>query len=148
VPDVDVLELENERYRRMTVPVTIGGEGPFRFMLDTGAQATVVSRALADRLALDNRKPAILVGMASRRRSRPPDRDFALGSRQFYIRSAPVVEGATSAAPTASSGSTACRTSACCSTSSTNEIAIADAEDSAATAATRSSSRRASRSAS
>ena len=66
VPEVDVIQLENERYRRMTVPVTIGDDGPFRFMLDTGAQATVVSRDLADRLALIDRKPAILVGMASR----------------------------------------------------------------------------------
>ena len=94
LPDVDVLELENERYRRMTVPVTIGGAGPFRFMLDTGAQATVVSRALADRLALDNRKPAILVGMASRVPVETAAiEDVGLGSRSFYIRSAPVVEG-------------------------------------------------------
>ena len=94
VPEVDVIALRQERYRRMTVPVTIGGEGPFRFMLDTGAEATVVSRDLADRLALNDRKPAILVGMASRR---PVETaaiyDFALGSRTFYIRNAPVVEG-------------------------------------------------------
>jgi predicted aspartyl protease len=93
-PEVDVIALQQERYRRMTVPVTIGGEGPFRFMLDTGAEATVVSRDLADRLALNDRKSAILVGMASRR---PVETaaiyDFALGSRTFYIRSAPVVEG-------------------------------------------------------
>ena len=92
---VDIIEFENERYRRMTVPVTIGGEGPFRFMLDTGAQATVVSRDLADRLALNERKPAVLVGMASRK---PVETaaiyDVGLGSRSFYIRSAPVVEGA------------------------------------------------------
>src|SRR6185436_19597067 len=67
ISDVEVIDLQAERYRRMTVPVTIGGEGPFRFMLDTGAQATVVSRDLADRLMLNDRKPAILVGMASRR---------------------------------------------------------------------------------
>jgi predicted aspartyl protease len=93
-PTVDIIELERERYRRMTVPVTIGGEGPFRFMLDTGAQATVVSRDLADRLALNERKPAILVGMASRK---PVETaviyNVGLGSRSFYIRNAPVVEG-------------------------------------------------------
>jgi predicted aspartyl protease len=77
------------------VPVTIGGEGPFRFMLDTGAQATVVSRALADRLALNDRSPAILVGMASRMPvETTPIYDVGLGSRTFYIRSAPVVETA------------------------------------------------------
>jgi predicted aspartyl protease len=94
VPEIDIIELQQERYRRMTVPVTIGGEGPFRFMLDTGAEATVVSRDLADRLALNDRKSAILVGMASRRAVETAAiYDFALGSRTFYIRSAPVVEG-------------------------------------------------------
>ncbi len=95
VPTIEVLELENERYRRMTVPVTIGGAGPFRFMLDTGAQATVVSRDLADRLALNDRRPAILVGMASRMPVETAAiEDVGLGSRLFYIRTAPVVEGA------------------------------------------------------
>lgn len=95
IPEVEIIELEAERYRRMTVPVMIGSEGPFRFMLDTGAQATVVSRALADRLALNERKPAILVGMASRRPiETTPIYDVGLGSRTFYIRNAPVVETA------------------------------------------------------
>jgi predicted aspartyl protease len=94
VPQIDIIALENERYRRMTVPVTIGDRGPFRFMLDTGAQATVVSRDLADRLALNDRKTAILVGMASRKEVETAAiYDVGLGSRSFYIRSAPVVEG-------------------------------------------------------
>lgn len=95
VPDIEIIELEQERYRRMTVPVTIGGEGPFRFMLDTGAQATVVSRDLAERLALFDRSPATLVGMASTRQVETTViDDVTLGSRMFYIRSAPVVETA------------------------------------------------------
>lgn len=95
VPEIELIDLERERYQRLTVPVTIGEEGPFRFMLDTGAQATVVSRALADRLELFERRPATLVGMASRR---PVETisisDFGLGSRRFVVRTAPVVEGA------------------------------------------------------
>ena len=95
VPEVEIIELEFERYRRLTVPVTIGGRGPFRFLIDTGAQATVVSRDLADRLALNDRSPATLVGMASRRPvETTPIYDVGLGSRSFYIRSAPVVETA------------------------------------------------------
>ena len=94
VAEVDIIEFGQERYRRMTVPVTIGSEGPFRFMLDTGAQATVVSRALADRLALNDRKMAILVGMASRMQVETTQiSDVGLGSRTFYIRNAPVVDG-------------------------------------------------------
>ncbi len=91
---IDTIAMEIERYRRMTVPVTIMGEGPFDFMVDTGAQATVLSRDLADRLQLLDREPATLVGMASRRAvetTMVPD--FILGERSMTIRTAPLVEG-------------------------------------------------------
>ena len=92
---VDVLEIERERYQRMTVPVTIQGQGPFDFMIDTGAQATVLSRDLADRLQLFDRSTATLVGMASSAivETTPID-DFTLGTRSFYIRQAPLLERA------------------------------------------------------
>lgn len=95
VPVVDVLALELERYRRLTVPVTIGGQGPFRFMIDTGAQATVLSRTLADQLQLFDRQPATLIAMASTRQvevARVPE--LVLGSRQFTIASAPLLDAA------------------------------------------------------
>lgn len=38
--------------QRMTVPVQIAGAGPFRFVIDTGAQRTVISRELAGTLGL------------------------------------------------------------------------------------------------
>lgn len=38
--------------RRMSVPVTIGGAGPFSFLVDTGAERTVIARELAARLDL------------------------------------------------------------------------------------------------
>ena len=37
---------------RMTVPVSIAGAGPYRFIIDTGAQRTVISRELAGQLGL------------------------------------------------------------------------------------------------
>jgi hypothetical protein len=62
-------------------------------MIDTGAEATVVSRDLADQLGLADRTPAILVAMASRK---PIETAFipnlALGSRNFNIQTAPLVE--------------------------------------------------------
>lgn len=42
----------HDRTDRMTVPVTIGGNGPYAFVVDTGADRTVVSRELADTLKL------------------------------------------------------------------------------------------------
>lgn len=62
-----ILQMQDERYRRMTVPVSINGEGPYRFLIDTGAQATVLSHALADQLQLGGRQSATLIGMASSR---------------------------------------------------------------------------------
>jgi len=41
-----------ERTDRMTVPVTIGPHGPFPFIIDTGAERSVVSRELAGYLKL------------------------------------------------------------------------------------------------
>jgi predicted aspartyl protease len=94
-PTVDVIDIDGDRYERMTVPVTIGGEGPFDFLIDTGAQATVLSRDLADRLMLTDRGTATLVGMASIAQvETTPIDDFTLGSRSFYIRQAPLLERA------------------------------------------------------
>lgn len=92
--DAESIKLQQERYDRVTVPVTIKGQGPFRFMVDTGAQATVVSSELADRLGLTNRGAAVLVGMASKAAVETAEiPQFTLGSREFLIRSAPIVEG-------------------------------------------------------
>jgi predicted aspartyl protease len=86
------IALENERNDRVTVPVTIKGTGPYQFMVDTGAQATVVSSALADRLGLTERKQAMLVGLASTESVETAEiADFGLGSRQFDIRVAPIL---------------------------------------------------------
>jgi predicted aspartyl protease len=61
-------------------------------MIDTGAEATVVSTALADRLQINNRQAATLVGMASRVATETIDiTEFKLGSRSLYIQTAPLV---------------------------------------------------------
>src|SRR5881275_935371 len=39
-------------YQRMTVPVRVSGTGPYRFLVDTGADRTAISRELAARLRL------------------------------------------------------------------------------------------------
>src|SRR5690349_9494504 len=41
--------------QRMTVAVTVAGHGPFRFVVDTGAERTVISRQLAEALRLEPR---------------------------------------------------------------------------------------------
>lgn len=94
-PNVEVIDLMTEAHNRLTVPVTIGNRGPYDFMIDTGAQATVVSRELADELGLSERMMSTLVGMASRREVETAYvRDFALGTRMFDIAAAPLVDQA------------------------------------------------------
>ena len=39
-------------HTRMTVPITIEGEGPYHFLIDTGAERTIISDTLANRLSL------------------------------------------------------------------------------------------------
>lgn len=62
----EVVEGQSDRYLRFTVPVHIEGEGPFEFMVDTGAEATVVTDRVRDRLGLQSAGSATVVGMASR----------------------------------------------------------------------------------
>lgn len=48
---------------RMTVPVKINGQGPFQFVIDTGADRTVVSKELAEQLGLPKNGTAKLHAM-------------------------------------------------------------------------------------
>lgn len=61
-----VMIADRDRHDRMTVPVTINGIGPFRFLVDTGAQATVVTARVTQALGLMPTGRATLVAMASR----------------------------------------------------------------------------------
>jgi predicted aspartyl protease len=47
-----VLDYGEDRYDRMTVPVSIGGRGPYEFIVDTGAERTSIAEELAEDLKL------------------------------------------------------------------------------------------------
>ena len=49
---------------RMTVPVSIGASGPYRFIIDTGAERTVVSNELAGSLNLASGRRVRVTTMA------------------------------------------------------------------------------------
>ncbi len=53
-----------DRSERMTLPVYIGGEGPFAFVIDTGAERSVIARELAQRLNLSSAGRARVIGIA------------------------------------------------------------------------------------
>ena len=94
-PDAQqTLALQTDAYRRMTVNVQLNGQGPFRFMVDTGAQATVLSHTLADQLQLTERSTATLVGMASTRQVQTAQIDeIAFGNHSNYDARAALVDG-------------------------------------------------------
>lgn len=54
------VQFRNDRYLRMTVPVRVAGSGPYRFLIDTGADRTAISTDLARRLRLTESSGAIL----------------------------------------------------------------------------------------
>lgn len=91
----EVLALEEDRNRRLTVPVHIDGSGPFDFMIDTGSQATAVTREINANLGLRPAGTATLVGMASRRAVELVEvARLDIGSHTITDLSAPVLERA------------------------------------------------------
>lgn len=62
--NVDQVQGARDLSQRLTVPVTIAGAGPYEFVVDTGAERTVISRELADRLALVSAPPVTLLSIA------------------------------------------------------------------------------------
>lgn len=56
------IRFKEDSYDRMTVPVRLSGTGPYRFLIDTGASRTAISRDLANRLRLE---PGPLASMHS-----------------------------------------------------------------------------------
>jgi predicted aspartyl protease len=67
VPVGDVVSTEEDDALRMTVPVMVNGQGPFQFVIDTGADRTVISSELAERLGLADAGKARLHAMGGER---------------------------------------------------------------------------------
>jgi hypothetical protein len=58
------IETSNDPYRRMTAPIRIDDQGPFFFVVDTGANQSVISRELAATLGLEQGPSVDLHGVA------------------------------------------------------------------------------------
>ncbi len=92
-PAAEVLALEQERNRRLTLPVIVDGAGPYAFMIDTGSQATAITHEIRAALALPSAGTATLVGMASRREVDLVDIGrIEFGANSFTNFAAPVLE--------------------------------------------------------
>ena len=53
VSQTEDVGFRTDSHERMTVPVRLGGKGPFRFLVDTGADRTAISREVARDLKLE-----------------------------------------------------------------------------------------------
>ncbi|MCZ8295397.1 MAG: retroviral-like aspartic protease family protein [Rhodobacteraceae bacterium] len=90
---VDILAIRKDQWSRMTVPVKVQEQGPFRFLIDTGSQNTVLSKNLAARLALVPNRRARLVSIAGTQIVDTVEIDqIDLGRRSFYSLTAPLLE--------------------------------------------------------
>ena len=91
--EVDIVAARSDASERMTVPVKIGDNGPYRFLIDTGAQNTVVSSALAARLALPAGRQATIIGVAGRQVVPTVNIDeIVLGRHSYFGLNAPLLE--------------------------------------------------------
>ena len=91
---VDIVTVTNDRHDRMTVPVHIGTSGPFDFLVDTGAERTVLARDVALGLRLPTSGQGLLIGIAGTQSVDLVEIDeINLGRRSFYGLTAPLLEG-------------------------------------------------------
>lgn len=90
----DIVQTVRDDSDRLTVPVRIGKNGPYDFLIDTGSERTVLARGLAERLGLVPSGRATLIGVAGSLAVDLVDvAEVSLGSRSIYDLSAPLLEG-------------------------------------------------------
>jgi predicted aspartyl protease len=101
IPNVDSktqtedVKFKNERDDRLTVPVKLSGNGPYRFLVDTGADRTAISRELAGKLGLadgDQASIHTVTGVSTVSTALVPD--LELTRRPVKVIDAPVLESA------------------------------------------------------
>ena len=87
------VSFKKDAFDRMTVPVLLAGSGPFRFMVDTGADRTAISRQLAERLNLVPGTGASLHSVADVSQVETATlNDLQLSRRSMDVANAPLLE--------------------------------------------------------
>lgn len=92
-PATEILALRDDGHMRYTIPVTIDGIGPYKFMIDTGSQATAVTERVTNEVSLPSLGAATVIGMASSRIVELVELDeLEVGTRTIGGISAPVLQ--------------------------------------------------------
>ncbi|MEZ5707833.1 MAG: retroviral-like aspartic protease family protein [Blastomonas sp.] len=91
--EAEIIDIQRDRARRMTIPVRIGDNGPFSFLIDTGSERTAVSSRVAGELQLEFAETALLVSVAG---SKVVETvylpDLTLGKQNYGEVVAPILE--------------------------------------------------------
>jgi predicted aspartyl protease len=88
------VRFKTDATERMTVPVRISGAGPFRFLIDTGADRTAVSRELASRMRFASAETASLHSLSGVSRvSTATVPSLQLTRKEIRNINAPLLEG-------------------------------------------------------
>lgn len=89
----DTVQGDADANLRMTISVAVEGAGPYRFLIDTGSQRTVVSTALAGHLGLSPGPQVKVMGIAGPRNVATARVDtIAVGPRAFRDLTVPLLE--------------------------------------------------------
>jgi predicted aspartyl protease len=89
------VKFQNDSYNRMTVPVRLSGTGPYRFLVDTGADRTAISRELAAKLKLEAGQKAALHSVTERSMISTADvPDLQFTQRNVRVKDAALLESA------------------------------------------------------
>ena len=80
---------------RMTIPVMVNGHGPYSFVVDTGADRSVISRELADTLKLPGGQPLLMHNTGGVERVPSVDiESLGFGHHEIHAVAAPVLSAA------------------------------------------------------
>lgn len=91
-PD-DILQGSSDQHARMTIDVAVHGIGPYRFVIDTGSQRTVVSTALAGTLGLAQGPQVRVMGIAGAHDvATARIESIVVGPRAFHDLTVPLLE--------------------------------------------------------
>jgi len=82
-----------DRDQRLTVPVHLGGRGPYHFVVDTGSQRSLIASSVAARLALQPSRNLHIVDMGGRQEVPTAQADeLGIGKRSYRNLVLPVLE--------------------------------------------------------
>lgn len=87
-------ELGRDPYDRMTVPVQVNGNGPFNFIIDTGAERSIVSQELRDNVGLPRGRDMVVRSVVGANVMETAHIEhLAVAKRRINVHNSPVLQG-------------------------------------------------------